>query len=237
MIAQIIQDFLEPGEDYIYGFADLNGLISGPYSSYYYGISIGRKLNNEIVESISNGSSVEYYNHYKQVNRELQELSESVVIKMNKSGFDAITVRPSVTTHELNSYFNQTASNPLSHKLVATKAGLGWIGKTGLFVSPEYGPRVRLVSILTRSPLKPQFSPIEQSRCGECNICVDTCPASAASGDHWDISVDRDTFYYAQKCRNKTWEFEQGKIGSNNNICGVCLSVCPIGKKISISDL
>jgi epoxyqueuosine reductase len=229
MIAQIIQDFLEPSEEYIYGFADLNGMISGPYSSYYYGISIGKKLDSKIVESISKGLAIEYYDHYKLVNRELQELSESIVIKMNQSGFDAITVRPSITTNELSSYYNQNTNNPLSHKMVATRAGLGWIGKTGLFVSHQFGPRIRLVSILTTSPLIPQFLPVQKSLCGNCNICVDECPASAANGKLWDISVDRDEFYNAQKCKNKTWEFEKGKFSANTSICGACVSVCPIG--------
>ena len=235
MIAQIIQDFLEPSEEYIYGFADLNGLINGPYSSYYYGISIGKKLDTKIVETISKGPTKEYYQHYSQINKELQELSEKIVIKMNQSGFDAITVRPSVTTHELDSYYNLTVNNPLSHKMVATRAGLGWIGKTGLFVSHQFGPRLRLVSVLTRTPLVPQLPPVVKSQCGSCNICVDECPASAANGKLWDISVDRDEFYNVQKCKNKCWEFGDKKLNpkTNVNICGVCVSVCPKGQNSS----
>ena len=36
----------------------------------------------------------------------------------------------------------------ISHKMVATRAGLGWIGKADLFISSRFGPRLRLVSIL-----------------------------------------------------------------------------------------
>ena len=38
---------------------------------------------------------------------------------------------------------------PFPHKTAATRAGLGWIGKTALFVSPEFGPAVRLATVFT----------------------------------------------------------------------------------------
>lgn len=59
-----------------------------------------------------------------------------------------------------------------SHKLGARLAGLGWIGKSCLLVTPEHGPRVRWTSILTDAPLKPTGSPLEE-KCGECTECVD----------------------------------------------------------------
>ncbi|RJP22535.1 MAG: hypothetical protein C4520_07975 [Candidatus Abyssobacteria bacterium SURF_5] len=37
------------------------------------------------------------------------------------------------------------------HKLAATKAGLGWIGKNALFVSAELGCGLRLATVLTKS--------------------------------------------------------------------------------------
>ena len=42
---------------------------------------------------------------------------------------------------------------PLPHKTVATRAGLGWIGKNCLLVTKEYGSAVRLSSLLTDAPL------------------------------------------------------------------------------------
>jgi epoxyqueuosine reductase QueG len=47
-----------------------------------------------------------------------------------------------------------------SHKMVATRAGLGWIGKTDLFVSNKYGPRVRLASIRIDAPVSSINKPI-----------------------------------------------------------------------------
>ena len=42
---------------------------------------------------------------------------------------------------------------PLPHKTVATRTGLGWIGKNCLLVTKEYGSAVRLSSLLTDAPL------------------------------------------------------------------------------------
>ncbi len=229
MITEILQRLLIPKEDFIVGFADLTGLTSGPYSAYNYGISIGRKLNTEIVDAITAGPTLEYFEHYRDINLELQDLSERIASELIQSGHDALPVRPSVTTDELDNEYNKTLRTPLSHKMVATRAGLGWIGKTDLFVSHDFGPRLRLVSILTRTPLTPKSSPINESLCGSCTICVDECPASAATGQLWDISVDRDEFFDAQKCRNQCREFGEKHLKRDIRICGICVSVCPFG--------
>jgi hypothetical protein len=47
----------------------------------------------------------------------------------------------------------------LSHKMVANIAGQGWIGKSTLFVTPEYGPRLRLTSLLTDAPFSTRAAP------------------------------------------------------------------------------
>jgi epoxyqueuosine reductase QueG len=112
--------------------------------------------------------------------------------------------------------------------MVATRAGLGWIGKTDLFISREFGPRLRLVSILLKTPVKPKLKPVDMSRCGNCSICVDICPAKAANGKLWDITVDREVFYDPWKCRNQCAEFGMNRLGLDVRICGICVAACPI---------
>ncbi len=80
----------------------------------------------------------------------------------------------------------------ISHKAVARMAGLGWQGKSLLLINPEYGPRVRLVTILTDMPLTPD-GPVK-NRCGACLECVQACPASAIKN-----ALDRQ-FLYQQGC-------------------------------------
>jgi epoxyqueuosine reductase QueG len=113
--------------------------------------------------------------------------------------------------------------------MVATRAGMGWIGKTDLFISKQYGPRLRLVSILIKTPVSPKSKPINKSRCGSCNICIEKCPAKAANGLLWNINVKREEFFDAWKCRRQCAEFGSTRFNMDVRICGICVAVCPVG--------
>ncbi|MCW4049619.1 MAG: hypothetical protein NWE89_07760 [Candidatus Bathyarchaeota archaeon] len=66
----------------------------------------------------------------------------------------------------------------LSQKKMAQLAGLGPIGKNSLIINPEYGPWIRLQSILTDAPLIPD-EPSTEDLCGDCTKCIDACPTKA----------------------------------------------------------
>ena len=55
-IVKIIRRHLIPAENYIYGFADLTGLLDRKFEGFNYGISIGRKLDHSIVEQYRRGA-------------------------------------------------------------------------------------------------------------------------------------------------------------------------------------
>ena len=124
----------------------------------------------------------------------------------------------------------QTLRHTFSQKMSATRAGLGWIGKTDLFISRNFGPRLRLASILVDYPLKPLNPPIDESECGKCNKCVEACPAQAANGKLWNIHVDRDEFYNASKCKETANRLSLERINQDMRLCGICVSICPVGQ-------
>jgi len=104
----------------------------------------------------------------------------------------------------------------LSHRAVAVSAGLGWRGKNNLLVDPDFGSRVRLVTVLTDMPLRDD-SPLTDG-CGTCKRCVNACPAGALGNTPEEYRLDL--------C------YEQLKIfsklpGIGHNICGVCVRACP----------
>ena len=228
-IRKIIEKHLIPGEDYIYGFAGLNHLIDENFGDFHYGISIGRKLDGRIVNGIYGGPTMEYYQHYRQMNEELALLTQAISEDLKKAGIETLRLDPTVTTHELDTVYSENLTVPVSHKMVATRAGLGWIGKSDLFISKAFGPRLRLVSILTNTPLECDAEPIEESRCGSCKICMDRCPAGAINGKLWDIFVKRDEFFDAFKCRQKCKEMGEMYLKMNVRVCGICVAVCPFG--------
>ena len=63
----------------------------------------------------------------------------------------------------------------ISHRAVAHQAGLGWIGRNLLLVTPEFGPRIRLITVITYAELDQGPVPLP-NRCGTCPACIDSCP-------------------------------------------------------------
>jgi epoxyqueuosine reductase QueG len=72
---------------------------------------------------------------------------------------------------------------PFSHRHAAVAAGLGVIGWSGLFMTPEAGPRVRLVSVITKAELEPDPLYEGPKICDpkKCQVCVKMCPTHAIS--------------------------------------------------------
>ena len=229
-VHKIVTNHLLPAENYIYGFADLSGLLDKKFEGYNYGISIGRILDNDIVDKVIDGPTIEYYYHYRKINEELEQLTVDISDDLNNNNIESLNIKPTIPNSEIDSKYSATLRTDLSHKMVATRAGLGWIGKTDLFISKVCGPRLRLVSILLKTTLLPKSKPIDKSRCGVCNICVEICPANAASGKLWNIKVKREEFFNPWKCRNQCSEFGLLRLGVDARICGMCVAACPIGR-------
>jgi epoxyqueuosine reductase len=233
MIEEIVRQHLIPEGDYIHGFADLNGLLRPKFNGFNYGISIGKRLGNNIVDQIGNGPTLEYYYYYKQINKELEILTGKIYSSLQKEGYDALPLEPTITEEEklVNTEYNKTLTVDLSHKMVATRAGLGWIGKTDLFISRKFGPRLRLVTILLREEPAQTGIPVVKSNCGKCEVCVVRCPAGAANGTLWNTNLHRDQFFDPHKCRAMCRKLAAEKFNIDISICGICVSVCPIYKK------
>ena len=231
-IEEILLKHLNPAENFIYGFADLTGLLDKKFEGFNWGISIGRKLDKAIVDQIINGPTKEYYSHYRQINVELELLTKAITCDLLENNIESLDIEPTVSTSDLDSKYSLMLKTDISHKMVATRAGLGWIGKTDLFVSKEVGPRLRLVSMLIKIPVTPHSKPINKSRCGSCNVCVETCPAKAANGLLWDINVKREDFFDPWKCRKQCSDFGRTKLGMDARVCGMCIAACPIGRNL-----
>ena len=113
---------------------------------------------------------------------------------------------------------------------LAISAGLGELGRIGLMLSPEFGPRQRLCKVFTNLPLVPD-KPIDfgiQSYCEKCRACAQACPARAIRFDErtteqtsisnrpgilrWPVNVEKCYMF---------WQ-ENGGIDCSN-----CVAACP----------
>jgi len=98
----------------------------------------------------------------------------------------------------------------LPHKTVATNSGLGWIGKSALFVTGQVGSAVRLSSLVTNAPLEYGRS-VTESKCVSCMACTRACPAHAISGREWSVEIDRDDFliHLLVEKKQESWQLQK----------------------------
>ena len=114
--------------------------------------------------------------------------------------------------------------------LAALDAGLGEIGRHGLLITKEYGPRVRLGVVTTDLPLVPDESIAFgiQKFCGLCNRCALSCPGKAIpKGDKKLIEGDMRWKITDTACYER-WRM----LGTD---CGVCLASCPFSNELDAS--
>ncbi|GHT71137.1 hypothetical protein FACS1894110_23740 [Spirochaetia bacterium] len=78
---------------------------------------------------------------------------------------------------------NSLFTPDLSHILASSAAGLTEIGWSGLAISPEYGPRVRYISVVTDAPLEPTPLYNGKKLCDMCGECIKACPTAALKRD------------------------------------------------------
>ena len=170
-------------------------------------IVIGYPLSNAVLETINDKPNVIYKHHYQQVNWFLDRSALEIASHIEGFGFLALAIPASC-------YVNRKNQNAhLSHRHAAWAAGLGWKGRHGLVVTPQFGARVRFATILTDMPLI-HGSPIEQD-CGSCVACISKCPAEAISKEGCDVA----------KCYALLDKFAKIQ-GVGQHICGVCIRAC-----------
>ncbi len=119
---------------------------------------------------------------------------------------------------------------------LAIDAGLGALGRNGLLLTPEFGPRVRICKVFTDLPLisdQPHLEFIEKIKvyCKNCFKCAEACENNAISKE------ENPTFTPATISNNlgvkkyyvdveKCFEFWV----ENSSDCGNCIMVCPFSK-------
>ncbi|MFW9895630.1 MAG: reductive dehalogenase [Candidatus Thorarchaeota archaeon] len=119
---------------------------------------------------------------------------------------------------------------------LAIDAGLGVLGRLGLLITPEFGPRVRICKVFTDLPLvsdKPnvKFKEKVANFCKNCVKCAESCETNAISKNcepsfkGFNISNNSGVKKYyidGEKC----FEFWV----ENSSDCGKCIAACPYSK-------
>ncbi|MGD9046162.1 MAG: 4Fe-4S double cluster binding domain-containing protein [Desulfobacterales bacterium] len=139
----------------------------------------------------------------------------------------------------------------INHKTVAAVAGLGGIGLSKLLVTPEFGPLVRLGTIITDASLNVD-QPMDETPCKQCESCLNACPAEAIQEDGaldyrvctsytlsnalpGIIGIVRKLIGTDEKAVKGAiydphfWEIWQATASGSIYSCSECMASCPVG--------
>jgi epoxyqueuosine reductase len=138
-------------------------------------------------------------------------------------------------TIQLTEYLKQhgyksEAHHPFGGKLLygphVVAAGLGVMGRNGLIITPEFGPRQRWSIITTDAEIQeslPRNLNELREFCESCGLCVEKCKGNAVYENPIQKANGIITHIDRSKCITSIL---------NNNYCSYCLRICPQGIKI-----
>jgi epoxyqueuosine reductase QueG len=108
----------------------------------------------------------------------LEETALELVLWLEEQGYPALIVPPThVDPWKYDGNPEKHLSPLLSMDHAAVEAGLGTLGLNLQLLTPEYGPRVMLIAVLTSAPVDAD-QPMKQPLCEgpECGRCLSACP-------------------------------------------------------------
>lgn len=215
---EIKSELKAQGSDFV-NFVDISLLSNKQNKGYPNAILIGIILSQDYIKKVTN--TPDYVQnmiqnnqinddefHQKETNAD--RLADYIVDYLTSKGYSAYSQSEN-NIYSTGYYNEKTKCTPLPHKTIAALAGLGWIGKHNLLVTPEYGSAICMCTVLTDAPVKTVSHSIAKPLCGDCSICKDICSVKAIKGNTWSISTGRDELVDVHKC----------------NTCLKCLVFCP----------
>lgn len=202
---------LNAGADFV-GFAKIEDQNIISPENLTTAISIGIVYKS----SLSNLSTKETRECIENTKIKMAHILESTTKHLQKKGCKTWVPQISETTGDLSSVF--------SHKMAATMSGLGWIGKSSIFISNKFGCGSRLATIFTDATFKYGI-PITKSLCGSCDKCVKACPCNAIKGADWHTGIERSELLDPWLCKKYRDSFKE-KFGFSHPCC-LCIKCCP----------
>ena len=121
---------------------------------------------------------------------------------------------------------------PVMEKVWAERAGIGWIGKNGCLITPEFGSWVVLGTVILDRELEPD--PPHPERCGTCEACLPACPTGAIPEPGF-VDARRCLSYWTIERRGDVPPEIAERLGPRAFGCDVCQTVCPWNEGLGAS--
>lgn len=221
-----VTEWMEAKSITVWGAADLRNFstpLDHEGNKFPFAIACAIPMNPKIMASIQNGPNQPYADEYAKVNNHINELSVALSAEIEKRGFKSKPLAASVRSDTVN------IKGDFPHKTVATRAGLGWVGRHCQLITRQFGSWVRLGTVFTDIEL-PCGPTINRNFCGKCMSCVEACPANALTGNAWHPGMPREDILDVRACDQ--WKKENYFQYHKGHNCGICSAVCPHGLKV-----
>jgi epoxyqueuosine reductase len=196
MLKELISELNIRGASFV-KTADISMLSENENRGYNTAILIGIILSPEFILGFSKGT-ISVPSEYWEKEERTQELAEWAADFIALKGYKAFAQSDG---NIINGYFEEaTKTSTLPHKKIATLLGLGWIGKSNLFITQKYGSALCMCTVLTNAPLPIENKQIIMPKCGGCAVCKDICPANVIHGTTWEPGMNRDLIVDVYHC-------------------------------------
>ncbi|SDR81752.1 epoxyqueuosine reductase [Halopseudomonas xinjiangensis] len=146
--------------------------------------------------------------YHKLMRKRLQQLAERIQGLIGPFGFRAFV-----------------DSAPVMERALASRSGLGWVGKNSMLINRQAGSFFFLGELYTDLPL-PTDEPYQQEHCGRCTACLDKCPTDAFVGDRV-LDARRCISYLTIELKGSIPDELRSKMGNRVFGCDDCQLVCP----------
>ncbi|MEH6388268.1 MAG: tRNA epoxyqueuosine(34) reductase QueG [Pseudomonas profundi] len=146
--------------------------------------------------------------YHKLIRRRLQRLADRVQELAGPFGYRAFV-----------------DSAPVMERALASRSGLGWIGKNTMLLNRKAGSFFFLGELYTDLPL-PVDQPYTEDHCGRCSACLDKCPTGAFVGEHV-LDARRCISYLTIELKGAIPEELRPLMGNRVFGCDDCQLVCP----------
>ncbi|MCP3144325.1 tRNA epoxyqueuosine(34) reductase QueG [Pyxidicoccus xibeiensis] len=127
--------------------------------------------------------------------------------------------------------YGSVDSGPLMEKVWAARAGLGYVGKNGCFITEPFGSWVLLATLILDAEVDAYWQGPAADRCGPCRRCLMACPTGALVGNG---QVNAGACLSYQTIENRDREVPEAFRFKFDNLifgCDICQQVCPLNRK------